>query len=80
MALSALGEPVATGSPYRPVTPVGQIAYFSIDVALLKRMAVSRTLALRIRAGDLSMVSFIPTQATRAALKQFMIDRGISYD
>jgi hypothetical protein len=26
------------------------------------------------------MVNFIPTQATRAALKQFMIDRGISYD
>jgi hypothetical protein len=59
---------------------VGQTAYFSINVALLKRMAASQKLALNVRAGDLTMVDFIPTQETRAALKQFMIDRGISYD
>jgi hypothetical protein len=43
-------------------------------------MAVSHRLALNVRAGDLTMVDFIPTQETRAALKLFTIDRGISYD
>ena len=80
VALSALEQPVAASSPYRPMVPVGQTAYFSINVALLKRMAASQKLALNVRAGDLTIVDFIPTQETRAALKQFMIDRGISYD
>jgi hypothetical protein len=51
-----------------------------IDVPLLKRMAASRRLALNVRAGDLTMVDFIPTQETRAALRQFMLDRGIAHD
>jgi hypothetical protein len=78
VALSALELPVVPTSPYRPMTPVGQTAYFPVDVALLKRMAASRKLALNVRAGDLTMVDFIPTQETRAALKQFVIDRGIA--
>jgi hypothetical protein len=80
VALSALEQPVMASSPYRPMAPVGQTAYFSIDVALLKRMAASQRLALNVRAGDLTMVDFIPTQETRAALKQFVIDRGIAND
>jgi len=80
VALSALELPVVAGSPYHPMAPVGQTAYFSIDVALLKRMAASQRLALNVRAGDLTMVDFIPMQETRAALKQFMIDRGIAHD
>jgi hypothetical protein len=78
VALSALELPVVPTSPYRPMAPVGQTAYFPVDVALLKRMAASRKLALNVRAGDLTMVDFIPTQETRAALKQFVIDRGIA--
>lgn len=80
VALSALELTVVASSPYRPMAPVGQTAYFSIDVALLKRMAASQRLALNIRAGDLTMVDFIPTQETRAALKQFVTDRGIASD
>jgi hypothetical protein len=80
VALSALELPVAASSPYRPMAPVGQTAYFSIDVALLKRMAASQRLALNLRAGDLTTVNFIPTQETRAALKQFLLDRGIAND
>jgi hypothetical protein len=30
--------------------------------------------------GDLTMVDFIPMEETRAALRQFMIDRGLAYD
>jgi hypothetical protein len=80
VALSALELPVVASSPYRPMAPVGQTAYFSIDVALLKRMAASQRLALNLRAGDLTTVDFIPTQETCAALKQFVIDRGIAND
>jgi hypothetical protein len=80
VALSVLEQPVAASSPYRFVAPVGQTAYFPISVALLKRMAASQRLALNIRAGDLTMVDFIPAQETRAALKQFVIDRGIAND
>jgi len=80
VALSALEQPVVASSPYRLIAPVGQTAYFPVDVALLKRMAASQRLALNVRAGDLTMVDFIPTQETRAALKQFMIDRGIAND
>jgi hypothetical protein len=80
VTLSALELPVVASSPYRPMAPVGQTAYFSIDVALLKRMAASQRLAVNIRAGDLTMIDFIPTQQTRATLKKFMIERGISYD
>ena len=80
VVLSALEQPVAASSPYRAMVPEGQTAYFSINVALLKRMAASQKLALNVRAGDLTMVDFIPTQETRAALKQFVIDRGIAND
>jgi hypothetical protein len=78
--LAALEGPVAASSPYRPVAPVGQTAYFPINVALLKRMASSQRLALKIRAGDLTMVDFIPMQETRAALEQFINDRGLAND
>jgi len=64
-------------SPYRLVEPVGQTAYFALDVALLQRMAASEKLELKLRAADLSTIDFIPTQETRSALKQFMIDRGV---
>jgi len=80
VALSALELPVAPSSPYRPIAPVGQTAYFAIDVALLKRMSASQKLTLNLRAGDLTMVDYIPMQETRTALKQFMIDRGIAED
>ena len=80
VTLSAVRSPVRASNPYRPITPVGQSAYFPIDVALLKRMATSHRISLNIRAGDLTMVDFLPAQETRAALKQFMIERGISYD
>jgi len=78
--LAALEGPVVASSPYRPIAPVGQAAYFPINVALLKRMASSRRLALNVRAGDLTMVDFIPMQETRASLEQFIIDRGIAND
>jgi hypothetical protein len=68
------------GNPYPAITPQGQSAFFSIDVPLLKRMAASRRIALNVRAGDLTMVDFVPLQETTTALQQFMIDRDIAQE
>jgi hypothetical protein len=43
-------------------------------------MASSRRIVLDVRAGDLTMVDFVPRQDAREALKQFMIDREIAAD
>ncbi len=76
VALTALETPPAASPPYRPMPPVGQTAYFSVDVPLLKRMAASRRLVLKLRAADLTTIDFTPTQATSAALTQFVLDRA----
>jgi hypothetical protein len=76
--LTALEGPVAAMSPYRNVAPVGQTAYFTVDVALLKRMASSRKLVLNVRAGDLTMIDFNPLRETRAELQQFLVARSIA--
>jgi hypothetical protein len=78
VTLSALDQPVHANSAYAPVPPVGEAAYFSIDAGLLKRMASSHKIVMNVRAGDLSMIDFMPRQETRDALRQFMIDRGIA--
>ena len=78
VALSALETaPAESSPPYQPVPPVGQTAYFSIDVPLLKRMAASQRIVLNLRAADLTRIDFRPSHATSAALKQFVIDRGV---
>lgn len=76
--LSALNDPVLASSPYHPIAPVGQTAYFPIDAALLKRLASSKKIVLNVRAGDLSMVNFITKDEVRAAMQQFIIDRGVA--
>ncbi len=78
VTLSAVQWPA--GNPYPAIAPQGQSAFFSIDIPLLKRMAASRRIALNVRAGDLTMVDFVPLQETRTALQQFMVDRDITED
>jgi hypothetical protein len=80
VVLSALQGPVKAMSPYASIEPVGQTAYFAIDMPLLKRMAASRKIALKVRAGDLSLVDFVARQETRPELRQFMVDRGLADD
>ncbi len=75
--LSALEMPTKESDAYQPILPTGETAYFLVDVALLKRMAASHRISLMIRAGDLTMVDFLPLQETRAALEKFVIDEGL---
>jgi hypothetical protein len=78
VTLSAVEWPA--GNPYPAIAPQGQSAFFAIDIPLLKRMAASSRIALNVRAGDLTMVDFVPLQETRTALQQFMVDRDITED
>jgi hypothetical protein len=74
--LSVLKIPTKASDPYSPILPVGEKAYFPINVALLKRMAASQRISLTIRAADLTMVDFKPLQEARAALEKFVTDEG----
>ena len=80
LGLSPMEAPKLGLEPYRPVASWGQTAYFGLDVEMLRRMAMSRKLELDVRAADGSTLSFSPTVDTRAVLKQYMKDRGITGD
>jgi hypothetical protein len=80
LGLSLMEAPKLGREPYRPVVSWGQTAYFGLDVETLRRMAASRKLELDVRAADGSTLSFSPTVDTRAVLKQYMQDRGITGD
>ena len=76
MVLSVMDFSKAS-SPYRPILPIGQTAYFQLDATLLKRMAASRKMVLNLRASDLTRVDFVPIDPPRVALEQFIHDRDI---
>jgi hypothetical protein len=81
LSLSVMEEAPKLGrEPYRPVASWGQTAYFGLDVETLRRMAASSKLELDVRAADGSTLSFSPTVDTRAVLKQYMQDRGLTGD
>jgi len=80
LRLSVMEAPKLGREPYRPVVSWGQTAYFDLDVGTLRRMAASSKLELDVRAADGSTLSFSPTVDTRAVLKQYMQDRGITGD
>jgi len=81
LSLSVMEEAPKLGrEPYRAVASWGQTAYFDLDVGTLRRMAASSKLELDVRAADGSTLSFSPTVDTRAVLKQYMQDRGITGD
>ena len=78
--LSVMEAPKLGREPYRAVASWGQTAYFGLDVGTLRRMAASSKLELDVRAADGSTLSFSPTVDTRAVLKRYMQDRGITGD
>jgi hypothetical protein len=80
VALSRM-EPLNLGrNAYKQAAPWGQVAYFDLDAATLRRMAASRKLELDVSAVDGSTVSFAPTSDTRAVLTRYLQDRGLTRD
>ncbi len=80
VTLTLMDPPKLGSSPYKPVVPWGQTAYFALDVGLLKRIAASGKMALALGAGGNSRVQFLPTQDTHATLMRFAGARGITVD
>jgi hypothetical protein len=80
VALSRMEAPNRGRDAYKQAAPWGQIAYFDLDVATLRRMAASRKLELDVGAVDGSTVSFSPSSDTHAVLTRYLQDRGLTGD
>ncbi len=80
VALSRIEAPNRGRDAYKQAAPWGQIAYFDLDVATLRRMAASRKLELDVGATNGSTVSFSPSSDTHAVLTRYLQDRGLTGD
>lgn len=80
VVLSRMDAPYRGSSAYKQAAPWGQIAYFDLNVATLRRMAASRKLELDVGAVNGTPVSFSPTSNTRAVLTRYLQDRGLTGD
>jgi hypothetical protein len=80
LVLSPSEAPKLARDPYTPAVAWGQTAYFELTTETLKRMAASQKLELNVRAADGSTLSFTPSIDARAALKEYLRDRGITGD
>jgi hypothetical protein len=80
VALSRMEAPNRGRDAYKQAAPWGQVAYFDLDVATLRRMAASRKLELDVGAVDGSTVSFSPSSDTHAALSRYLQDRSLTAD
>lgn len=78
VVLSRMAAPYRGKSAYKQAAPWGQIAYFDLNVATLRRMAASRKLELDVGAVNGTTVSFSPTSDTRAVLTRYLQDRGLT--
>jgi hypothetical protein len=80
VALSHMEAPYRGRDAYKRAAPWGQVAYFDVNVATLRRMAASRKLELDISAVDGSTVSFSPSSDTHAVLTRYLQDRRLTGD
>jgi hypothetical protein len=80
VALSHMQAPYRGRGAYKQAAPWGQVAYFDVNVATLRRMAASRQLELDVSAVDGSTVSFSPTSDTHAVLTRYLQDRRLTGD
>jgi hypothetical protein len=80
LVLTAIDAPQLGKGAYQPVASWGQTAYFDLTVEMLKQMAGSKKLELNVRNADDSIVNFVATQDTQAALTDYLRARGITGD
>jgi hypothetical protein len=78
LPLTSINQAQAPKAPYRLAPTGGQSAYFSIDIAMLQRIASSRTVVLDLRAADLSAAEFIPTEEVHGLIERFIEERDIN--
>lgn len=75
LALSIMEPPSLAHGPYQPLASWGQTAYFALDVALLRRMAVSEKIELDVKAGT-EQVRFSAAADARETLVRYLHARG----
>ncbi len=80
LTLVPMDAPQMGKSAYEPIASWGQTAYFELNVDMLKRMAASKKLELRVPDTEGGSIIFIPSTDTRVALREFMKNRGITAD
>ena len=80
VALSRMEAPNGGRDAYKQAAPWGQVAYFDLDVATLRRMAASRKLELDVGTVDGSTVRFSPSSDTHAVLSRYLQDRSLTAD
>jgi hypothetical protein len=80
LTLVPMDAPQLGKSAYEPVASWGQTAYYNLDVDMLKHMAASQKMELRVATADTGSILFNPSTDTRAALKEYMKARGITLD
>jgi hypothetical protein len=74
--LSPIEAPKLGRSPYQPVVPWGQTAYFNLDVQMLKRMASSQKIELDFKAAGGAAVRFTAGGDARETLVRYLHWRG----
>jgi hypothetical protein len=80
LTLVPMDAPQMAKSAYEPVASWGQTAYFNLNAAMLKQLATSQKLELRVATPDASFITFFPSGDTRAVLTDYMKARGITGD
>jgi hypothetical protein len=80
LTLVPMDAPQLGRSAYEAVASWGQTAYFNLSIEMLKQLAASQKLELRVAAPDGGAILFTPSSDTRASLTEFMKARGITGD
>jgi hypothetical protein len=78
--LSPIDAPQLGRSAYQPVAAWGQTAYFDLNVATLKLMAVSQKLELDVKLANGNTAYFFPQTDSRGVLTDYLKARGITGD
>ena len=80
LTLEPIDAPQLGRVAYDPVASWGQTAYFNLTVAMLKQMAASQKLELRVATADAGSIEYLPSADARGPLSEFIKARGITDD
>jgi hypothetical protein len=80
LTLVPIDAPQLGKSAYEPAASWGQTGYYNLDVEMLKQIAASQKIEMRVATPDAGNIAFTPTGDTRTMLAEFLKARGITGD